>query len=206
MNNQTEIIPPMPERNGPNEPWSEEMAQWYAQHYGEHPCNHRAVALAALEPDDRLLDIGCGSGSAVREAARYLTRGKALGVDYSPSMIDIAEAETAGHDAADHIEFKVGEAGNLPAADRSQTVVIAVNSFHHWPNRKAGLAEVIRVLAPGGRLVLGEEIFEDEHMGADHMDEAGLRAVLEENGFRVLSGGVHRAGDVDMTVITADYP
>ncbi len=206
MNNREEIITPPPERNDPDEPWSEEMAQWYAQHYGEHPCNHRTVALAALEPDDRLLDIGCGSGSAVREAARYLTRGQALGVDYSPAMIHIAEAETAGHTHADRIAFKVGEAGNLPTAEGSQTVVIAVNSFHHWPDRKAGLTEVTRVLAPGGRLVLGEEIFEDEHMGADHMDEAGLRAILEENGFRVLTGGVHRAGDVDMTVITADHP
>jgi len=193
----------IPEHPELHEPWSEEMAEWYTEKYGEHACNHTTVELADVKPDDFLLDIGCGSGTAVREAASVLVTGQAIGVDFSPAMVAIATEKTKQHAQAQRIRFLLGEAGALPVSDGSQTVVTAINSFHHWRDPKAGLAEVVRVLAKNGRLVICEEIFGEER-GPNHtMDARSLSDLLEKSGFSVTMSGVRRADDVDVTVAVA---
>ena len=100
--------------------------------------------------------------------------------------------------------FSPGEAGNLPIENASQGPLFwPSTAFTTGPIVALGLTEVSAVLAPLGRLVLAEEIFEDDQMGADHLDEAGLGNILETNGFKVQASGVHRAGDVDLILVRA---
>lgn len=113
----------------------------------------QAAALEALElgADDRLLDVGTGSGAAVRQAAPGVAR--AVGVDLSPAMIQRAEQLAAG---VDGVEFRVAESSDLPFEDGSFTAVLCTTSFHHYPDPAAAVREMARLLAPGGRLVLGD--------------------------------------------------
>jgi precorrin-6B methylase 2 len=74
-------------------------AEWYVRDYGNDPTNHVTVAVAELKPDDVVLDVGCGSGTAVREAAARLSRGRAIGVDPSPAMLRMAAELSASHAA-----------------------------------------------------------------------------------------------------------
>lgn len=109
-----------------------------------------AADLTAITADDRVLDIGCGPGVAVREAAR---RGAtATGVDPSTSMLKIGRA-VFGRAGISLVE---GAAEALPVPDASATVVWALATVHHWPDVESGLAEAHRVLAPGGRLLAVE--------------------------------------------------
>jgi ubiquinone/menaquinone biosynthesis C-methylase UbiE len=110
-------------------------------------------ALAALDvgPGDRLLDVGCGTGAAVRRAAAFVDR--AVGVDLSPGMIERARSRP---DLPSNVEFLVGEAGRLPVDDGTFTALLCTSSFHHYPDPDAALVQMARVLAPGGRLVIAD--------------------------------------------------
>ncbi|MEZ0341500.1 class I SAM-dependent methyltransferase [Mycobacterium sp. pV006] len=139
-------------------------------HHGDHPgfsgltgtlcalifllTGRRSARLAAdltgVTADDRVLDIGCGPGVAVREAVR---RGAhATGVDPSTSMLTIGRA-VFGRAGINLVE---GGAEALPVPDFSATVVWALATVHHWPDVESGLAEAHRVLPPGGRLLAVE--------------------------------------------------
>jgi ubiquinone/menaquinone biosynthesis C-methylase UbiE len=136
----------------------------------------RAVADAAgLRGDDVVLDIGCGPGTAVREAARRGAR--ATGVDPSPVMLRLARW-ISGLTRARQVSWLDGRAESLPVPGDSASVVWALSSVHHWEDREAGLREVRRVLCPGGRVLLVERLAAPGARGraahgltADHADD-----------------------------------
>lgn len=104
--------------------------------------------LAELSAADRVIDVGCGPGTAVRAAAR---RGAhAIGVDPAPVMLRLAATLTRDRAA---ITWAEGTAEDLPQPDGSATVLWSIATVHHWRDVRAGLAEARRVLAPGGQLL-----------------------------------------------------
>ncbi len=115
--------------------------------------NAAAVAdLAGVRAGDRVVDIGCGPGNAVRTAA---ARGAhAVGLDPAPVMLRVARLLTVRRRRS--IQWRAGAAESIPVADGDATVVWSVHCVHHWDDVDAGLVEVRRVLAPGGRLVAAE--------------------------------------------------
>lgn len=116
----------------------------------------RLVAdLAGVGAGDRVVDVGCGPGRFLREAAG---RGaQAVGVDPSAQMRRLALRFTPAR-LRNEVTVVDGTAEHLPLEDRSATVAWAVASVHHWTDREAGLAELHRILEPGGRLLLAERL------------------------------------------------
>jgi ubiquinone/menaquinone biosynthesis C-methylase UbiE len=109
----------------------------------------RLVAdLAGVSDADRVVDVGCGPGTAAREAARRGAR--VTGVDPAPVMLQLARALTGNRPG---ITWAEGTAEDLRQPDGSATVVWSLATVHHWTDVTAGLAEVKRVLAPGGRFL-----------------------------------------------------
>jgi ubiquinone/menaquinone biosynthesis C-methylase UbiE len=111
-----------------------------------------ASELTALSPDDHLVDLGCGPGSAVRFAAKRGAR--VTGVDPAPIMLDVARRLTR----ARRVTYVEGAAEAIPMPDAGATVVWALATVHHWPDVEAGVAEVARVLSPGGRFLAAERL------------------------------------------------
>lgn len=106
------------------------------------------VDVAAVSESDRAVDIGCGPGNAARVAAHRGAR--VTGVDPAPVMLGLARLLT--RDRAG-ITWAQGSAEDLPLPDGSATVVWSAATVHHWEDVTAGLAEVRRVLSPGGRFL-----------------------------------------------------
>ena len=114
----------------------------------------QALAALALSGDDVLLDLACGTGAAVRDAAK--TASRVVGLDLSPGMIAQARerAEAAG---LTNVEFQVGDvSGQLPFADGAFTALVCTTAFHHFPRPRETIEEISRVLAPGGRVVIAD--------------------------------------------------
>jgi ubiquinone/menaquinone biosynthesis C-methylase UbiE len=110
-----------------------------------------AVDLASISHADRVVDIGCGPGNAVRAAAR---RGAGVvGVDPAPVMLRIASAVTGDH--AD-ISWSQGTAEELPLTTGWATVAWSLRTVHHWNDVTVGLADLLGVLASSGRLLVME--------------------------------------------------
>lgn len=130
------------------EQWSPLKAWLYTLINRNPKSNLSVVELAGLGKNDRFLDIGCGPGAALEHAVA--TGADVAGIDPSPSMVTRAAARVPAADV------RVGSAEDIPFEDGRFSVVVNVSSFHHWADREAGLREVLRVLAPGGKLHITE--------------------------------------------------
>ncbi len=111
--------------------------------------------LARVNADDHVLDVGCGPGTAARRAAR--TAGRVTGVDPSEPMLRLAHLLTRLTRTPTEIDWVRAGAEALPLPDDSVSVCWSLAAVHHWPDLDAGLAEVQRVLRPGGRFIALEK-------------------------------------------------
>jgi ubiquinone/menaquinone biosynthesis C-methylase UbiE len=114
-------------------------------------------ALAELRPtaDDRLLDVACGAGGLVLDVAPGVDR--AVGVDLSEGMLEIARSRLGAADTRlPNVEFLVGPSDALPFDDGSFTALVCTTALHHFPDPQRSIDEMARVLAPGGRVVIGD--------------------------------------------------
>ena len=107
---------------------------------------------AAPEPGERVLDVACGTGIVARRAAtRVGPTGRVVGIDPNPGMLAVAQA-TAAEGAA--IEWREGRAEDLPVADAAFDVVCCQQGLQFFADRAAGLREMRRALAAGGRVAV----------------------------------------------------
>jgi ubiquinone/menaquinone biosynthesis C-methylase UbiE len=118
------------------------------------PMNARTLALLDLRPDDRVLELGFGGGSLLARMAAVTTRGAVVGVDFSPEMVERATRRLGSRVASGRIELRCADAAALPYPDGHFTRVCTVNTIYFWKDAHAVAAELRRVLAPGGRLVI----------------------------------------------------
>ncbi|MBE2223937.1 MAG: class I SAM-dependent methyltransferase, partial [Anaerolineae bacterium] len=134
--------------------WDSKTAEWYAENYGDYPTNTLAVDALDLTPHSIVVDVGCGTGSALRHAAEQVTTGLLVGIDPVPRMVEIAREQTTNHAAADRIVYYEGSAENLPVDDNFADFVFAFDSFDHWQDQLQGLREVKRILKSTGLFVV----------------------------------------------------
>lgn len=115
------------------------------------------VQMANIKTGDKVLDVGCGSGNLTLTAKRYSGRsGSVYGIDASAEMIDVArkKAMQTGMDAM----FDVALIEKLPFEDATFNIVISRLVMHHLPDdlKRQALAEIFRVLKPGGTIFLAD--------------------------------------------------
>jgi ubiquinone/menaquinone biosynthesis C-methylase UbiE len=106
--------------------------------------------LVALDPRAHVLEVGSGPGRLAARLAALAPEIRVTGVDITPEMVARANALAARSGLAGRVAFRVGDVANLPLPDASFDVVVSTFSLHHWPDPGRGLAEIYRVLRPGG--------------------------------------------------------
>ncbi|HEY7278413.1 MAG TPA: class I SAM-dependent methyltransferase [Trebonia sp.] len=112
---------------------------------------HAGVELLGLHGDDRALEIGYGPGIGISALLAALPHGRVAGIDPSPVMWRQA-SRRAG--TAKRVDLRIGEVSSLPWPDAEFDGILAVNTAQFWPDPAADVAEAVRVLAPGGRIVI----------------------------------------------------
>lgn len=133
-------------------------------HPGGAATTRRALEMAGLKGGDRLLDVASGSGASALLAARELGA-SAVGVEYGADAVRAArEAADAAGLGASRVSFLCGDAEALPVDDRSFDVALCECSLCTFPDKQRAVAELHRVLRPGGRLALSDVVVEEEHL------------------------------------------
>jgi ubiquinone/menaquinone biosynthesis C-methylase UbiE len=167
------------------------------------------VRQASLSHEDVVVDVGCGPGTAVRRARRG-GAAQVIGIDPGAQMLRVARWITTAR-RIDNVRFFDGSAERLPLDAATATVVWAIQSVHHWSDRARGLTEALRVLAPGGRLVLLERVVTPGARGlAAHglaqAEADDLASLLGRLGFAEVAHRLAPLGRRRFVLLTATAP
>ena len=111
------------------------------------------VEFSRAGPDNTVLDVACGAGLVVCAFAPSVRH--ATGIDVTPAMLERARA-LARDKALANVSWEQGDVQSLPYPDASFTIVVSRFTFHHFPEPLAVLREMVRVCAPGGRVVVAD--------------------------------------------------
>lgn len=116
------------------------------------------VAAAARSAPDDLLDLATGSGDVAFALARKLPRARIVGMDFCAPMLEeaIRKRQAAGPEAYPKVDFRPGDALAIPCPAASFDIVTIAFGLRNLADRAGGLAEMRRVLRPGGRLLVLE--------------------------------------------------
>ena len=137
--------------------WAKTYDRHWMQRFLFDRVQRTALELAAREVAQpaAILDVGCGTGRLLRSAALKFPGARLVGVDAAIEMVRQAEASTP---SGTEIQFQQATAEQLPFSDAQFDLVFSTLTFHHWQDQRQGVAEVARVLAPGGRWLLADFI------------------------------------------------
>jgi ubiquinone/menaquinone biosynthesis C-methylase UbiE len=109
----------------------------------------------ALQANDRLLEVGFGNGHEIDALLAAAPGIRYTGIDFSETMVKEAAACNAGAVSEGRVALMMGSASALPFPAAGFDKALALNTIYFWPDPSIELAEIRRVLCPGGRLVLG---------------------------------------------------
>lgn len=123
------------------------------------------MELAVRTGDETVVDVGCGNGRYLAELGRRGHRGRVVGIDLSAGMLE------AARQAAPLAQLAVADACLLPIRTGAATLALAMHMLYHVPDAARAVAELERVLAPGGRMVV---VLNDQ----DHLQE--LRQAVQQ--------------------------
>jgi arsenite methyltransferase len=160
------------------------------------------TAFASLRPGEVVVDLGCGGGLDVFLAAQKVgPTGKAIGIDMTPAMLDLARAN-AKKGRLTNVEFHLASIDRLPLADASVDCVISNCVINLAEDKPAVFREIARVLKPGGRLAVSDIALKKElpaELAGDLMAYIGcIAGAIGINDYR---DGLRSAGFAGVEVI-----
>jgi ubiquinone/menaquinone biosynthesis C-methylase UbiE len=123
------------------------------QEHSNAEANRIILESLALDKADNLLDVACGPGLTACAFAPLVNH--VTGIDLTPAMLDGARKRADEHGLT-NVSWQAGDVSNMPFADGSFSVVFSRYAFHHFSDPQRVLAEMARICAPGGRVVVAD--------------------------------------------------
>lgn len=152
--------------------------------------------------NDTILDVGCGGGRTVSKLAAIATQGKVYGVDFSGESVAFASRLNKQWIDTGRVEIREASVSQLPFSENVFDLVTAVETHFWWPDLPSDMCEVLRVLKPGGALIVIAEVYK----GANTVTAKLAEKYALLSGMKLLTANEHRelftnAGYADVQVI-----
>lgn len=113
-----------------------------------------SVDQLQIQPIDRVLEVGFGAGRAIALAAQQAPHGQVIGIDLSATMIQAAHRRNRVALRARRVALLRGSIAALPFADQQFDKILSIHTLYFWPDPLAICADLVRVLKPGGTLIV----------------------------------------------------
>ena len=155
------------------------------------------LSHVTVNRDATILDVGCGGGRTVAKLAAVATDGRVYGVDFSEASVRMSRALNRPLVDQGRVDIRQSGVSRLPFPDRRFDLVTAVETHFYWPDLPNDVREVLRVLKPGGTLVIIAEAYKGgKHaraidlfaeamrpLGYSHLDVAEHNDLLQNAGY-----------------------
>jgi ubiquinone/menaquinone biosynthesis C-methylase UbiE len=112
-----------------------------------------SIGLLDLQPDDRVLEVGCGAGQGLALARKHGQSRHIIGVDLSATMLQSAARRNKAARTRGHIALLRGDIAALPFHEQHFDKIVSIHTFYFWLDPRAIVQQIIALLAPGGRCV-----------------------------------------------------
>jgi len=165
------------------------------------------ISHISINKHDTILDVGCGGGMTIRKLAAITTEGRIYGIDYSEESVAAAKRTNKQWIEKGRVEIQQGSVSHLPFSDNMFDLVIGVETHFFWPDLPADMQEILRVLKPGGSLLVIAEMYKGGK--SENRIHKHAERFAEKANMRLLSVDEHRelfskAGYSDVQIIE-DY-
>jgi SAM-dependent methyltransferase len=168
---------------------------------GHEPLTLWGLTKVKIASNNIILDVGCGGGKTVSRLAQLASHGKVFGVDHSVDMVEYSKKVNKKLIAQNRVQIVGGSVEKMSFPDNYFDLVTAFETYYFWSNFRDALKEIKRVLKPGGKLHLVNEMVQDgvyEVENAKLIAEAHMRLIpLQE-----IRNVVRSIGFVDVQVFT----
>lgn len=112
-----------------------------------------------IEKNFKILDIGCGGGRTIQKLSALTTAGTVHGIDYADGSVAASRARNAGLIAAGRVEIQQASVSKLPYPEGQFDLITAIETQYYWPDLIGDMQEILRVLKPGGTLLIVAETY-----------------------------------------------
>ncbi len=175
---------------------------------GHRPVGEQAIERMRVPPDARVLDVGCGSGWATRLLAGFAINGRVTGIDISDEMIRLARDSSQ---TVPNVDFEIASAERLPFNDEEFTHAFSMESLYYYRDIPRALAEIHRVIKPGGVFVAVVDLYwenEATHQWIDTLNVPVELLSVEDYRGLFIDAGFENIRDerlIDPTPIPENY-
>lgn len=131
-----------------------------AMNIRHYPMTVWGLSHLSIGKQDTILDIGCGGGGTVHKLAKIAANGKVYGIDFSDESVMVSRATNKLFVQMGRVEIQQNSVSCLPFPDNMFDLVTAVNTHNFWPDLVTDMQEILRVLKPGGKLIIIGSVYE----------------------------------------------
>ncbi len=125
-----------------------------AMNISHYPLTHWGLSHLSIGKQDTILDVGCGGGGTVYKLAKIAANGKVYGIDFSNESVMVSRSTHKQLIQMGRVEIQPSSVSCLPFSESIFDLVTAVNTHNYWPDLVTDMQEILRVLKPGGKLMI----------------------------------------------------
>ena len=122
---------------------------------GNAELNALVYEILSIRENDHILEIGFGTGTLINKIAATLDNGLVEGIDFSKSMVAIAQKKNRKHINNGKVKIHMGDFDDVPFDDNYFDKIFSVNTIYFWKNPDTTISKICRILKPGGKLIIG---------------------------------------------------